>query len=67
MTDRYIGLQVTFDGPIRSNDAERLIDLIQLVVGVARVEPIKMDTCAELVAERRVKDELYKKMLEVLR
>jgi hypothetical protein len=44
-----------------------MIELIQLVVGVARVEPIVRDVTAEIVVERRVKDELRNKVLEVLR
>lgn len=40
MTDRYDGFTVVLDRAMRSDDAEHIINAIQMIKGVADVRPI---------------------------
>ena len=65
MTDRYNSLVVTLEKPMRSDDAEFLINAIRMLKGVLKVKP-GTDTSADYHAEQRVRHELGVKLWEVL-
>lgn len=46
MTDRHIAYTVTLEEPVRSDDAQRIIDAIKMVKGVAEVIPVVADAQA---------------------
>lgn len=65
MTDRYYALSVVLRHDTRDDDAQAIIQAIQMVKGVLSVEPhvADMETWA---AEARVKVELRQRLFEVL-
>jgi len=65
MTDRYHTLTVTLEKDTRDDDAEHLINAIQMMRGVLSVagEVANMDTH---MAEERARHELGQKILDVL-
>ena len=65
MTDRYNYLTVALEQDIRSDDAEALINAIQMLRGVLKVEPNISDSMS-WVAEERARRELGEKILKVI-
>lgn len=61
MTDRLKGVTVGFSSDIREDDAERIIEAIEMIKGVQIVEPIKLESGDSLNRER-IKHE-YRKMI----
>ena len=43
MTDRHVAYTVTLLEPVRSDDAQRIIDAIAMIKGVAEVVPVVAD------------------------
>jgi hypothetical protein len=66
MTDKYNTIVVVLDKDIREDDAENLINAIQLLKGVIAIggNVTDIDTYA---VERRVKLELFNKLVEQLK
>jgi hypothetical protein len=65
MTNRYNAVVVTFDRDIREDDAEAIINAIQMLKGVLSVTPNVSDINMH-VAESRVKRELTDRLYDVL-
>jgi len=66
MTDRYVALTVTLDGPPRSDDAQVIIDAIKMIRGVIGVVPVVADANAYW-AKETAKLELLDKLIQMAR
>jgi hypothetical protein len=66
MTDRVNGFFVTLDEDMRIDDAEAIMNAIRMVRRVVDVSPNVADP-SDWVAQTRVRLELTKKMLELIR
>jgi len=66
MTDRYHSLTVALDDDLRVDDAQRLIDAIRQLRGVADVAGNVADV-GDWVAERRAQQRLQMRLWDVLR
>lgn len=53
MTDRHSAYIVTLDKDLRADDAEKILDALEMIKGVVSVEPVVADVIAH-VAEQRV-------------
>ncbi len=65
MTDRYYALTVILEKDMRDDDAERMIDAIQMIKGVQDVKPL-ISNPDTWMAEERARGELSKKLWNVL-
>lgn len=65
MTDRYNALVVTLERDIRDDDAEHIIQAIQMIKGVLSAEGNVADMSSH-VAESRVRQDLGKKIWAIL-
>ncbi len=65
MTDRYYALTVILEKDMREDDAERMIEAIQMIKGVQNVQPL-ISNPDIWMAEERAKRELGKKLWQVL-
>lgn len=65
MTDRYNALTVVLEKDIREDDAEVLVSAIKQLRGVLSVEG-NVSTAESHIAHERVRQELAKKLWEVL-
>ncbi len=66
MTDRIHALTVVLDHDIREDDIEPLLNAIQMMKFVLRVEPI-VTTPSDLTARMRASRELHEKLFALLR
>jgi len=66
MTDRYMGLTVVLDEDYRSDNAQRIIDAILMIKGVAKVTP-KIATGEDYINRQRVAIEIEKKLFDIFR
>ena len=66
MTDRLKGLVVMFDGDIREDDAESIINAIRMVKYVKAVEPL-MANPGDWVTAEKTRKEIEDRVLAVLR
>lgn len=66
MTDRLKGVEVIFDKDYREDDAERLLDAIRMLRGVALVRPIVSDPLDSMEVSR-AKWELRAKLFDLLK
>jgi hypothetical protein len=66
MTDRHAGYIVTLDHDIREDDAQRIIEAIEMIKHVISVKPIVATFELQNVQER-VRYELQAKLLKVVR
>ena len=57
MTERVKGLIVTFDQPMRADDAQRIMDAISLINGVSAVGDV-LSSPADQIVERRVRRQI---------
>ena len=65
MTERLKGVVVAFDVDIREDDVQTLVNAIRCFRHVLSVEPV-MANADDWVVEQRVRDDLSKKLWEVL-
>jgi hypothetical protein len=65
MTDRLKGVIVTFKEDIRVDDAEAVINAIQMVKGVLSVKPL-VSNYDQHIAEQRVRMDLHEKLFNVI-
>jgi len=65
MTDRHAGYIVVLEEPIREDDAQGIIDAIQLIKGVLEVKPIENNYEIQM-ATLQARSELASKMWKVL-
>jgi len=65
MTDRLKGVIVTFKEDIREDDAEAILNAIQMVKGVLTVKPL-ISNYDQHIAEDRVRHEIYQKLFDVV-
>ena len=65
MTDRYNALTVVLDHDIRSDDAESIINAIEMIRCVLSVKP-KVSNIDDHIAYDRVRSELGKELWEIL-
>lgn len=65
MTDRLKGVLVTFKRDIREDDAESIINAIQMVKGVMSVKPVPSNFDTHM-AEERVRREIYDKIFKLV-
>lgn len=65
MTDRHVAYTVTLVKPIREDDAQRIIEAIQMVKGVRSVVPVVADVNTHLAFERAY-DIVKRKVFEAL-
>ncbi len=65
MTDRYHSLTVILEKDMRDDDAERMIEAIQMIKGVLDVKPVISDPTSWM-AEERARRELGEKLWNVL-
>ena len=66
MTDRLCALTVVLDGTIREDDAERIMDAIGMIKGVAEVRPVVADSQAHWAKTMALR-ELELKLWNVLK
>jgi hypothetical protein len=66
MTGRHKGYVVILDRDIREDDAERIVQAIQMVKGVLDVKPIVADH-DDLVNRSRIRHELLMKVIGLLK
>ncbi len=66
MTDRLKGFVVILDEDIREDDAQPILDAIQMIRGVLEVTPM-VNKMEDLMARERVRAELEGKLFAVLR
>jgi len=66
MTDRIHSLTVTLERDIRDDDIEPLVEAIQMLRGVLDVQTFVADPESHM-AEMRAKDDLRKKLFELVR
>lgn len=66
MTTRLKGCTVAFAHDIREDDAEKLLEAIRCLRGVLTVVPTEA-VHDDWIAEERVRDELVKRLFDVLR
>lgn len=66
MTDRHSGYVVVLDREIREDDAERIVQAIQMVKGVLDVKPIVADH-NDLINRSRIRHELLMKLIGLLK
>lgn len=66
MTTRLKGLVVTFDKDYREDDAQKIIDAIQMLKGVLKVEPVEKNINDYMIREQ-VKMEMTTKIFNVLK
>ena len=67
MTDRYKGLTVAFKQDIRDDDAQKIIEAIRLLRGVADVKPVLAgfeDLTTTIRVNREWSDALYQLIIE---
>jgi hypothetical protein len=67
MTDRIHSVTLILSSDRRIDDAQALIDACKMFRGVQEVVPNVRDLSEAMVAESRIKDELRRKLLEVLK
>lgn len=65
MTDRFDSLTVVLEADIRTDDAEHIINAIQLIKGVLSVDPHVRDL-ENHIAYMRVRNELSERLWGVL-
>lgn len=65
MTDRLNGVWVAFEGNIRVDDAEPIIQAIKQIRGVVAVEPHVADS-SSWIADERARSELGQKLLKII-
>ncbi|MEV0382374.1 hypothetical protein [Nonomuraea sp. NPDC050643] len=53
MTDRHAAYIVTLNKDLRVDDAEKILDALEMIKGVVSVEPVVADVMTH-IAERRV-------------
>lgn len=66
MTDRLKGFTVTLQKDIREDDAERIVQAIQMIKGVLDVEP-SISTLEDHMNRMMIKQELKEKLWEALK
>lgn len=64
MTDRFFALTVILNKDIREDDAEAIIQAIQMIKGVGKVQP-HISSPEFITAEFRAQNELRDKILEI--
>lgn len=65
MTDRHIAYTVLLKQPVRSDDAEAIIQAIAMIKGVSKVTPVVQDIQASFAYER-AKREMGQKLWQIL-
>lgn len=65
MTDKYYALTVILEKDIRADDAEKMIEAIQMIKGIKDVKPLVSDPVSWM-AEERAKRELADKLFQIL-
>ena len=65
MTDRVYALTVALNEPIRDDDAQRIIETIKMIRGVANVDAHVADPETYFAIEK-VRNEIGKKLLAVI-
>jgi hypothetical protein len=65
MTDRIKGFTVTLDRDIRDDDFQRILEAVEMIKGVAHVEP-SITTSEDHMNRQRIKSELLTKMFRIL-
>ncbi len=65
MTDRYHSLTVVLEKDFRDDDAESILNAIEMIKGVLSVKPHISD-CDSNMAEDRARRELGQKLWEIL-
>lgn len=66
MTDRLKGYVVILEENIREDDAERITQALAMVKGVLGVQPLVADT-SDMIIRERVRSEIQRRLLDVLR
>ncbi len=66
MSERLKGVTVVFEDDIRDEDAQAIINAIQMVKGVLHVEP-SLSTHDDFMARVRVKSEMAEKIFDVIK
>jgi hypothetical protein len=65
MSDRYNGLIVTFEHPIKAEDAELIMQLFLQVKNVIDVQPVVQDV-ATICVKNQIRHEMKVKLWEIL-
>lgn len=65
MTERHVAYTVTLTKPIREDDAQRIIEAIEMIKGVRKVVPVVADINTHLAFERAYQV-IYKKVFKAL-
>jgi hypothetical protein len=65
MSDLYNGFIITLDKPMKDEDAQTIMDCCKALRHVIKVEHI-VDDIVSLIAKNQAKDDLKRKLFEVL-
>ena len=66
MSAYYSGFLVTLKDDIKDEYVGRVVELLRLIDGVIKVEPVAHEPLAELIVTNRLKYELREKILKVV-
>ena len=66
VTDRHAGYVVILDHDLREDDAERILNALAMIKGVASVRPIQSDI-ALTIAEERIRQHTEQKLYDFTR
>lgn len=66
MSDRYKGLTVVLEGPIKDEDAESIISAISMIKGVIKVVP-EIHSGTDYIVRTQIKREIQEKLYEVVK
>lgn len=65
MTDRYNALIVTLRKPVRSDDAEEIINAIKMIKGVTGVNG-RVANVEDYIARKSAQDDLGRKIIDMI-
>lgn len=65
MTNRHRGYIITLEENIREDDAERLINALEFLVGSGRIKPV-VDDAEKQMIECKVRIEMREKLLKFI-
>ncbi len=66
MITRLKGCLVIFENDLTRDQAKPLLDAIQMIRGVSKIEPEILDDKADYMARERIKQEYGQQLLDVL-
>ena len=65
MTARVKGFTVTLEHDIREDDFQRILEAVEMIVGVMHVEPV-LRTSDDFIVRQRLKHDITRNILKVI-